>query len=516
MMTAGFEAGALERRYAFLDECPPSLLPTVVTFSLGSLTERVAGACRWRDALLGGRLPASGTWPQAPIDVPVRQALESMGLVRFCKDQPELVEALMTDILSAFARQHAEFQSEVAGRLHELEALERVRQAEAEAARAQRKKRAAQRKKQAARQVRLDEATIRRLREMAERDVAGRDRQADPEMVATWGDRARAWAEIADVFGDLGQMLGRGWDMSVGVLTHTGWLDLLRLRELVEKLPQLRDIVRALGRLHAVNDGSSVADTILVPVKRLEEERLEIRTPHVPAETRGIERSGEIARMLPSEAAMLGHPKLRLVWHARRAERALLAYRVEGIEVERTWSEHEEMVETEGRRPRPERGPIIAVIDTSGSMHGLPEQVAKAIVLEAARTAHAEKRRCFLYTYSGPGQVLEHELDLSPDGVGRLLSFLGFSFGGGTDATGVTAKVVARLKKNEWRKADVLFVSDGEWPAPAPLIRSVEQAREEGTRFHGIQIGNRSRTGLHAICDPVHVFQDWAAAGGWR
>ncbi len=508
-MAASFEAGALERRYAFLDECPPSLFPAVVTLPVGTLGDRVAGARRWHDALLSGRLPAEGTWPEAPLDVPVRQALESMGLVRFCKDQPELVEALMTDILSAFSRQHTVFQSEVAGRLHELEELERVRQTEAEAERARREKRAPC-------QVQLDEAALRRLRDAAEREVAGRSRDADAEVVATWGERSRAWAEIADVFGDLGEMLGRGWDMSVGVLKNTGWLDLLRLRALVEKLPQLREILRALGRLQAASDGESIAETILIPVRRLEEERLEVRTPHVPAEMRGIERSGEIALMLPVEAAMLGHPKLRLVWHARRAERALLTYRVEGIEVERTWAERDALVETQGKRPRPERGPIIAVIDTSGSMHGLPEQVAKAIVLEATRTAHAEKRRCFLYAYSGPGQVLEHELDLSPDGVARLLSFLGFSFGGGNDESGMLARVVARLREKEWRKADVVFVSDGEWPAPTSLLRSVEQAREEGTRFHGIQIGNRGRTGLHAVCDPVHVFQDWAAAGGWR
>ncbi|HHJ13328.1 MAG TPA: VWA domain-containing protein [Gammaproteobacteria bacterium] len=506
-MATGFEVRALEKRYAFLDECPTSLVPAVVTLPIGTLDERVAGTRRWHDDLTDGRLPPPGTWPKAPIDIPVRQALESMGLVRFCKDQPELVEALMTDILSAFSRQNAQFRSEVAGRLHELEELERVRQVEAERAR---------REKRATREVRLDDATMRRLREMAECEVANRDREADSEVVATWGERARAWSEIADVFGDLGEMLGRGSDMSIGVLKHTGWLDLLRLRQLVEKLPQLRDIVRSLGRLRLSHDGESVAETILIPVRRLEEERLEIRTPHVPAETRGIERSGEIARMLPVEAAMLGHPKLRLVWHARRAERALLTYRVEGVEVHRTWTEHEEMVEREGKRPRPERGPIIAVIDTSGSMHGLPEQVAKAIVLEAARTAHAEKRRCFLYAYSGPGQVIEHELDLSPEGIGRLLSFLGFSFGGGNDETGVMSKVISRLKENDWRKADIVFVSDGEWPAPAALIRSVEGARDEGTRFHGVQIGNRGRTGLHAICDPVHVFRDWATAGGWR
>ncbi|MEZ4319736.1 MAG: hypothetical protein R3F61_19625 [Myxococcota bacterium] len=68
------------------------------------------------------------------------------------------------------------------------------------------------------------------------------------------------------------------------------------------------------------------------------------------------------------------------------------------------------------------------------------------------RTAHVEKRRCFLCAYSGPGQVVEHELDLSADGIGRLSAFLGLSFGGGNDETGVLARVVKRLEEKEWKK----------------------------------------------------------------
>jgi uncharacterized protein with von Willebrand factor type A (vWA) domain len=267
--------------------------------------------------------------------------------------------------------------------------------------------------------------------------------------------------------------------------------------------------------LHAGQDGESVAERLLVPVRRLEEERRDVRTPHAPTETRGIERSGEIARMLPGEAALLGHPQLRLLWHARRAERALLAYRVEGTIAERTLVEREVQEEVEGRRPRPERGPILVIVDTSGSMHGLPEQVAKAIVLEALRTAHAEGRRCLLHAFSGPGQVIEHELDLSMGGVGRLLDFLGFTFGGGTDTTDVLLRVCTRLKQEDWKRADVLFVSDGEWGAPASLEQRVREAHGAGTRFHGVQIGSRGQTGLRRVCDPVHEFADWAAAGGW-
>lgn len=508
-MTPAFDATSLDRRFTFLDDCPDALLQDVVMLPIGTLEERVAGTRRWRDALLAGRLPPEGAWPRDPIGVPVRRALEEMALARFCKDQPDLVDALMKDVLAAFTRQSDAFQSRITESLRELEALERTRLTQEEEARARHETRRE-------RPIHLDETTLQRLRQRAEHEALKRPGEADAGLTGGWSERARAWAEIADVFGDLGEMLGRGWDLSRGVLRQAGWLDLLRLRKLVEQLPQLRDIVRALGRLHTADNEQSIAEKILVPVRRLEEERLQVRTPSIPAETRGVERSGEIARMLPIEASMLGHPKLRFLWHARRAERALLTYRVEGVAVERVWREAETHEERDGKRPRPERGPILAVIDTSGSMHGVPEQVAKALVLEAMRTALAEKRRCFVYAYSGPGQVLEHALDLSPEGIGRLLSFLAFSFGGGNDEAGVMAKVVARLQENQWKKADVVFVSDGEWPAPASLMATVQSAKDTGTRFHGVQIGNLGRTGLHAICDPVHLFQDWAAAGGWH
>lgn len=506
-MSAAFDAASLEHGYAFLDDCPENLLDDIVTLPIGTLAERVSGVRRWHDALLAGRLPPDDSWPPAEIGAPVRQALADLGLTRFCKGQPELVDGLMKQILGAFMRQSDLLQSEVAARLHELEALERKRITQEKAQ--------ARRKKRPARPLVLDPQTLQRLREQAMQEAAQQAFGADGDLMTAWGERVRMWAEIADVFGDLGEMMGRGWDMSCGVLRQTGWLDVLRLRKLIEQLPQLREIVRALGRLQLAQGEESIAEKILVPVRRVEEERREVRTPLIPAEMRGLERSGEITRMLPVEALMLGHPKLRMLWHARRSERALLTYRIEGIEIEPVQVEREGHEEIDGKRPRPERGPIFAVVDTSGSMQGLPEQVAKALVLEALRTAHAEKRRCFLYAYSGPGQVLEHELDLSANGIAQLLAFLGLSFGGGNDEAGMMTKVIARLKEEDWKKADVVFVSDGEWPVSASLVAAVKGAREDGTRFHGVQIGNRGQTGLHAVCDPVHVFQDWAAAGGW-
>jgi uncharacterized protein with von Willebrand factor type A (vWA) domain len=502
-----FDADTLTRKYAFLDDCPEHVLREVVTMPVGTLPERVAGIVSWREALLAGHLPSPTTWPEPRLSDPVRKALSDLDLPRFCKGQTKLVDHLLTDIVQSFRRQATALSVEVTAKLRELEELERQRLALAEKQRT--------RKATDAELIHLDEATLAKLRLEAESSARRHVSAADAEIVAGWSERSRLWSDLSAVFGDLGSMLGRGFDLSVSVLQRIGWLEILKLREWLERVPQLREIVQQLGRLHVSEEGESVAERLLVPVRRIEEERREVRTPLAPTETRGIERSGEIARMLPAEAAMLGHPKLRLLWHARRAERALLTYRVEGMVVERVMVETEVQEEVEERRPRPKRGPIIAVIDTSGSMHGLPERVAKAVVLEALRTAHAENRRCFLYAYSGPSQVLEHELALTDDGLGRLMTFLSHTFGGGTDIGAMTT-VVDRLKRESWKKADVVLVTDGEWSAPGAVVAGVAEAKKAGTRFHGVQIGNRGRTGLHAICDPVHEFRDWAALGGWK
>ena len=508
-----FDAASLERNYAFLDECPENLLKDVIVLPYGDLRERVRGVRVWRNALLEGQLPPVGVWPPERIAAPARQALDRMGIAKFCKGQEKLVDEILRDILQSFIVQGDILRADVARRLRELEKLERERAKEEY----ERRVRRTPEDLSEPPPERLHEDLRVRLRAQAEREMLALTPEADAGLIEIWEDRAQLWARISDVFDDLGHMLGRGWDLTSGILQHVGWREVLRLRELVERLPQLREIVQSLGRLHASDKEESVAERVFLPTRRLEEERREAWTPRIPADTRGVERGDSVARMLPSEAAMLGHPKLRLLWHARRAERALLTYRVEGVEYERALVERESSGKVENRRRALERGPILAVVDMSGSMHGLPECVAKALVLEALRTAHAEKRRCRLHAFSGPGQTIEHELDLSPEGIGGLLDFLALSFGGGSDPTAATDRVLQQLRDGGWKKADVLFVSDGEWPdPPSSHTREARKAREAGTRFHGIQIGNRGRTGLHALCEPVHVFTDWADVIGDR
>ena len=42
-------------------------------------------------------------------------------------------------------------------------------------------------------------------------------------------------------------------------------------------------------------------------------------------------------------------------------------------------------------------------------MRGAPENIAKAVVLEALRTAHRERRGCLLIAFGGPDEIVERE-----------------------------------------------------------------------------------------------------------
>ena len=57
------------------------------------------------------------------------------------------------------------------------------------------------------------------------------------------------------------------------------------------------------------------------------------------------------------------------------------------------------------------------------------------------------------------------------------MEFLGLSFGGGSDPTAAMDRVLKQLQENEWKKADVLLISDGEWPVLPGLVAAARKAR---------------------------------------
>jgi uncharacterized protein with von Willebrand factor type A (vWA) domain len=217
-----------------------------------------------------------------------------------------------------------------------------------------------------------------------------------------------------------------------------------------------------------------------------------------------------------------GSRPARLLHLARRAERTLLSY-------DRTGWLDGEPARTTARlevRPAAELGPIIVCLDTSGSMAGAREVVAKAVALECARGARRSGRACFLYAFSGPGDVVELDVRLGdPGALAKLLAFLRGSFGGGTDADAPLLRSLARLESEEgggdWARADILMVTDGEIAPPSPDVLARLDAAKAGLglEVHGLLVGRAGAPpteAVQAICSHIHVFRSWSAVNDAR
>jgi uncharacterized protein with von Willebrand factor type A (vWA) domain len=161
--------------------------------------------------------------------------------------------------------------------------------------------------------------------------------------------------------------------------------------------------------------------------------------------------------------------------------------------------------------PRPlEHGPIIVALDTSGSMRGAPENLAKAIVLEVFRVAQREHRACKLLAFGAPGELLER--DLAPDraGLDALFELLAQGFDGGTDVQAPIERAVGRVHEARWASADLVIVSDGEFGCTAATLAQLDAACEElGLRVQGILLGDRETLGLLDVCDDIFWVRDW-------
>jgi uncharacterized protein with von Willebrand factor type A (vWA) domain len=497
-------------REAALELLPDTLYVPVATGPLESLDERIESVLALRAALVQGTTPGGDElrWPDPPLKTEVLRWLKQSRLPHFCCSTPDLADAVILDILERSSGLPEHEIAALEERFAELVAIEQARRSEVSNA---------DTPTPAGQWDPPDESTMNRLRSEATRSAPeSAARKVAAILQEVWAERLRVWCEIDSVFRELGGMCGIGWDLSKGVLQHTGWQEMRKLADLLKELDQIRQIVRTLGRMRTADTDNteSVLERVLGPARRAPEECHVRRVPWVPHETRGVERSNEVARMLASEAALFNHQTLQLLWHVKRAEHTLTTYRVIGTDTESyIRDETGRVVREVGRRHQSlERGPIIVCLDTSGSMKGAPEAVAKAITLEAVRIAHSEGRDCYLYAFSGPEQVVEYELSLSPGGIDVLLEFLSTSFHGGTDLSEPIRRGVGKIGSAEWSRADILLVSDGEFPVPDSVRSMIEAARRDlQLRLHGLLVAAEESEAMSLICEPIHKFSDWDA-----
>jgi uncharacterized protein with von Willebrand factor type A (vWA) domain len=500
----------LDHQFAAIELLPNELLPAVVTLSGGDLTTRCQSIALLRSQLLAAEeisLPCP--WLPEVIQQEIATSIKASGVARYCKDNPEVTDALLSDLLVKL--EGLQLQTSTLSRqlaiIAEKEALEQLR-LELEAIQQQRRSSKKQKHLALNDAQRLDikiQAELNAWIQLA--NSAGGQLFKLPSI---WSERLEIWQVLEGVFTDLGLVTGLGWDLSQGMFQSHGWMNLVSLQKIVKQIPQLREVIETLGRMKDT-EGEPIIEEIISRMSMTFRHDVEITTPLVPMETKGITRSDSISRMLPQEAAFFGHPVLKKLWHARRAEHALLSYAVEGTEMVTQLTEQEQDVKASqpGNKLNRNRGPMIVCLDTSGSMTGTPENIAKALVLQCISVAKKEKRACFVYLFGSKGEVKEMELTPDKAGLEQMILFLSMSFGGGTDVEGPLNMALERSDEQQWQQADILLVSDGEFTVSSGLSRKIKNRKEQrAMSVHGVVIGD-SLSPMDKICDPLHLFSSW-------
>ncbi len=451
-----------EAPFDALAALPRSLwLPAVVT-STGAAAPRLRDVKRWCDALLEGHLPPpDADFGAADATQALRRACAHLGLQALTLGSEPITEQVLRSLLW-----HLDRLADWQPRLNREQAIAR----------------------------------------------------AATEFTQSWQQEKGDWEEVLALLQGLGDLAQCSRDQLRGRLTSRAWHEARRVAEHLHALPELVALICRLGRAEPFVAAAPAPRLAPVPRERRAALRaVETRLPGLPGELRGIVHTDRFEQQLPGEAVMLMHPVLVKLWRARRAEGRLLGRDSEALLVD--WRPDPQAAPHQAAaalaEQAQERGPIILCIDTSGSMRGAPETLAKAVALEALRTAHRERRGCVLIAFGAPGEVIEHELSLTPAGLDALLALMGQAFDGGTDVQAPIERAVQRVHEARWNGADLLIVSDGEFGCVPATIEQLEAARRTlGLRVQGVLVGDRETMGLMEVADDIFWLRDWRDHGG--
>ncbi|EED91722.1 predicted protein [Thalassiosira pseudonana CCMP1335] len=325
-----------------------------------------------------------------------------------------------------------------------------------------------------------------------------------------WGGVVQGVSLLDKVFGydhNLLDLKGDdGFGLQDGIWQHNGWQPIPDLQRRLSMMPKLKDLLARLGQRPSAK-GKDVRK--FRPRKRSNsrDDMMGVEIdPLDPTSVSGLTRSGSLTTMLPSEAVLLrsSMKSLRWLFLAKKAESKLLV-----------------------SLPSASGGPLIICLDTSWSMSGARESLAKAVVLASVSAANSQGRECRVVSFSSANNAVESgSIKCDSDGVRKLLDFLSYSFGGGTDVTGALkyALILAahlliafhiylpkmETLETDLASSDLLLVSDGEIPNPPVsnvVFAKLEALRlQTGMEIHGLLVGKRESPALSSLCTEVHDF----------
>lgn len=268
-----------------------------------------------------------------------------------------------------------------------------------------------------------------------------------------------------------------GCDLAAPTLTSS---DLAALERLLKVMSENRKLTELCDRI-----GRQVGRTDEKKEKLVEETRHDmkpIRSEEVREELSGVVVGRSIEDALPSELAACGDEEIGTLFDLKFIEGQMTCFEKSGEDFLDVTSK-----EKVKRKMDEEKGPIIICVDTSGSMSGDPEMVAKAVALTLSLKAREQRRVCHIIEFSTSIKAMDVG-EGTP--FAEIVHFVAESFGGGTDADAALRVGIEAMERVNYKNADLLMVSDMEFgDQPEKMGLRMDRQRLKGSRFYALKVG---------------------------
>ena len=244
---------------------------------------------------------------------------------------------------------------------------------------------------------------------------------------------------------------------------------------------------------------------------------------HPPDEIVGVTTGADFNLMLSSELLKLADPLYEMLFYQQYLEKSLMQFDMRG---------HEKQA----------KGPIIAVVDTSGSMedpllapkkmqalqarlrglsHDEQEQVlseyttkevwSKAVLVALLAIAHKQRRDFAVIYFSSPGQVRTFRFPRAVASSQDLIKMAEFFFGGGTSYDAWMRDSLAMTEESRYSNADVIVISDGDVAIAERTRQDYNDCRvAKQMHSYGVLLSHSERDGqrLASVTDAMVTISD--------
>ncbi|MBN1785842.1 MAG: VWA domain-containing protein, partial [Candidatus Methanofastidiosa archaeon] len=207
---------------------------------------------------------------------------------------------------------------------------------------------------------------------------------------------------------------------------------------------------------------------------------------------RGYEYSNDLERTLPVELSLLSLEISKPLFYKKYHDGKLQCIKYQ-------------------RRDNRKLGPIIACIDNSGSMRGLPEAYSKALMILLYEQAMRQRRQYIVLHFSSKDQIKRFDFDMGRKDRKNMVEAIEFYAGGSTDFESPLKTSLEIVIGGQYKDTDLIFVSDGFSEVPPLFLEEFlekKRALDINVLSVGIREGAWKRHTLESFSDYTIALPD--------